>query len=112
MLARLGEVGEPVEAATDSGETAEEDVGGCVVPPPRDRSEGRLADEARRRPPAGSGPLGDASELVGVEANQLGGGTALRHSGLAGTEGGGLIVPSYEHLPPLAAERSRRGGDH
>jgi hypothetical protein len=112
ILAGLGELREFVKAAADPGEAAEEGVGSCVVPRPRDRAEGRLADEARRRPPADSGPLGDAGKFLAVEANELGSGTALRHSGLACTEGDRLIVPSYKHLPPLAAERSRRGEDH
>ncbi len=112
MLASLSEVSEPVEAATDSGEAAEEDVGGRVMPRLWDRAESRLADEARRRPPADSGPLGDAGELLAVEANERGSGTALRHSGLAGTEGDRVIAPSYKHPPPVAAERSGRGEDH
>ena len=93
MLAGLGEAGKPTEAKADLGETAEEGVGGFVVPRPRDRAEGRLANETRRRPPAGSCPLGDTGELLRVEANQLGSGAALVHSGLS------------EHLAPAAAAR-------
>ncbi len=81
MLAGLSEVGELIELTSDPRETPEEGVGGFVVPRPRDRPEGRLTDEARRRPPADSCPLGDAGELLRVEANQLGSGAALRHVG-------------------------------
>src|SRR5437588_596785 len=91
MLAGLGEVGELIELASDPRETPEEGVGGFVVPRPRDRAEGRLANETRRRPPAGSCPLGDAGELLLVEANQFGSGAALAHSGLSG------------HIAPAAA---------
>jgi len=93
MLARLGEAGKPTEVKADLSETAKEGVGGFVVPRPRDRAEGRLANETRRRPPAGSCPLGDTGELLRVEANQLGSGAALVHSGLS------------EHLAPAAAAR-------
>jgi len=61
-----------------------------VVPRPRDRAEGRLANETRWRPPVGSGPLGDAGKFLAVEANELGGGAALAHSGLS------------EHIAPAA----------
>jgi len=83
MLAGLGEVGKPTEANADLAETAEEGVGGFVVPRPWDRAESCLANETRRRPPAGSCPLGDTGELLGVEANELGSGAALAHSGLS-----------------------------
>ena len=96
MLTGLGEVGELVEATADRGKTAEKGVGGCVVPRPRDRAEGRLADEARRRPPADSCSLGDAGELLRVEANQLGSGAALRHSGSSVGRDDRLIAPFYE----------------
>jgi hypothetical protein len=83
ILDGLGEAGKPPEAKAGLGETAEEGVGGFVVPRPRDRAQGRFANETRRRPPAGSCPLGDTRELLRMEANQLGSCAALRHSGLS-----------------------------
>src|SRR6266581_4232417 len=60
----LGQSGEVVEDLADPGQLADQGPGGCVLPGLRDRAEGRLADEARRRQPAGSGSLGDEGELV------------------------------------------------
>jgi hypothetical protein len=50
-----------------------------VVPRRRDRAESGLADEARRRSPAGLGSVDDAGELVDVEADDFGGRAALGH---------------------------------
>ena len=82
-LALGSESRELVEAPTDPGELAEHAVALGVLLRLRDGAERRLADKPRRRAGAGAGALGNARELLSVEANQLGGSAALGRRRLA-----------------------------
>ena len=72
--ARLSEPGGLLEAAADPRQRAEQRLGVHVSPGFRRCSERRLADEARGRLAAGAGMRCNARELLGMEAEQLGGG--------------------------------------
>src|SRR5438552_7418246 len=97
VLAGLGDAGELVEALADAGEFTQQGPRGRVGPGPRPGAERGLADEAGRGEACAPGRVGDLPELLGVEANQLGGGPAVAHGLLRGMEVVRRTVPINEY---------------